>query len=256
MHQWVHFFLPMLFFKKKRSSLQTFLENGYVDIHSHLVFGIDDGAATFDDSLTLVRQMQELGVQRFITTPHTIAYVWDNTRESIETRGIETASRLREAGVDAPFSVASEYMMDETLLRRMQQEALLPLKDAHVLVEMSYISPPMQLFDIIFELRLAGYKPVLAHPERYLFYHGQMPAYEKLKRAGCLFQLNLLSVTGYYGGGVLRMAKELIKAGMIDLTGSDIHHQRHLDAFASECMLSKEEIVPFKTAIAANEMFR
>ncbi|UMY65817.1 MULTISPECIES: tyrosine-protein phosphatase [unclassified Flavobacterium] len=246
----------MLFFKKKRFPLRTFLENGYVDIHSHLVFGIDDGASSFDDSLTLVRQMQELGVQRFITTPHTIAYVWDNTKEIIETRGAETASRLREAGIESPFSVASEYMMDETLLRRMQQEPLLTLKDLYVLVEMSYISPPMQLFDIIFELRLAGYKPVLAHPERYLFYHGQMPAYEKLKRAGCLFQLNLLSVTGYYGGGVVRMAKELIKAGMIDLTGSDVHHQRHLDAFASECVLTQEEAVLFRNAITANEMFR
>lgn len=246
----------MLFFKKKRPPLHTFLEGGYVDIHSHLVYGIDDGAATFEDSLSLVTQMIDFGVQAFISTPHTIAYVWDNTPSGITSRGAETAAQLQASGVGAPFSVASEYMMDETLLRRMQTEPLLPLKDSYVLVEMSYISPPMQLFDIIYELRLAGYKPVLAHPERYAFYHGQMVAYEKLKRFGCLFQLNLLSVTGYYGGGVLKMAKELLKAGMIDLSGSDVHHQRHIDAFKSECILSPEESLAFKKAIKANDLFR
>ncbi len=99
---------------------------------------------------------------------------------------------------------------------------LLVLKDNYVLVEMSYINQPIQLYDIIFELQVAGYKPVLAHPERYAFFHHNFKNYEKLKHQGCLFQLNLLSTIGYYGTEVTKTAEKLLQIGMIDFVGSDV----------------------------------
>jgi tyrosine-protein phosphatase YwqE len=106
---------------------------------------------------------------------------------------------------------------------------------------MSYINPPMQLYDVIFELQLAGYKPVLAHPERYLFYHFKQEEYNKLKKAGCLFQINLLSVTGYYGKPVFDICKKLLDNNMIDLAGSDVHHMRHIEAFKNPVLLKQHD---------------
>jgi tyrosine-protein phosphatase YwqE len=96
-------------------------------------------------------------------------------------------------------------------------------------VEISYLSAPIQLYDILFELQTCGYKPVLAHPERYNFYHHNLQEYEKLKNAGCVFQLNMLSTTGYYGANVTKAADYLLANGLIDFIGSDVHHSRHLD---------------------------
>ncbi len=118
---------------------------------------------------------------------------------------------------------------------------------------MSYISPPMQLYDIIFELQLAGYKPILAHPERYNFYHLNFDEYKKLKKAGCLFQLNLLSVTGYYGKPVFEAAKKLLENNMIDFTGSDTHHERHIEAFKSPILLKQPDLLI--KALKKNSLF-
>ena len=115
--------------------------------------------------------------------------------------------------------------------KHFQNEKLLPLKDNYVLVEMSYINAPIQLYKILFDLQVAGYKPVLAHPERYTFYHNKLNEYEKLKKAGCLFQMNLLAVVGYYGENVTKIAEQLLQKGMYDFVGSDVHHDNHIAAF-------------------------
>lgn len=212
-----------------------------MDIHSHLLPGIDDGSKDNEDTLGLVKSLRSYGFSQFITTPHILTGVWNNTPGNIQETERQTTSLLVQNGLEMPFKAAAEYLMDDVFLKLIATEPLLTLKDNYVLVEMSYLNPPIQLYDIIFELRLKDYIPVLAHPERYLFYHGKMDDYKKLKTAGCLFQLNLLSVTGYYGKGVLMAAKELLDAGMIDHTGSDVHHQRHVEAFNSKIQLNKTD---------------
>ena len=119
---------------------------------------------------------------------------------------------------------------------------------------MSYINPPIQLYEIIFELQISGYRPVLAHPERYSFYHSRLSEYRKLKDAGCLFQLNLLSTVGYYGMGPYKTAMHLLKHGMIDFTGSDVHHQKHVDSFSKK--VEMKDLKPLTNAIANNQFFR
>lgn len=244
----------MLSFLKSKPTLKDLIPNDYVDIHSHLLFGIDDGAKTIDDSSFLMQSLLDLGFSRCITTPHTIEHVWDNTCESILKKHLEVKTLLPELTSELSLGVASEYMINENFTKLFKSEQLLTLKGKYVLVEMSYMSPPLQLYDVLFELQIAGYIPVLAHPERYNFFHNNFSEYEKLKKAGCYFQLNLLSLVGYYGPDVTEAAKKLLKKGMIDFTGSDVHHNNHIDAFSKKVKLN--DLLPITEAMKNNSIFK
>jgi tyrosine-protein phosphatase YwqE len=180
--------------------------------------------------------------------------VWDNSAERIVARQNDVKELLQQQGIAISFDTAAEYMMDDNFVKLFQSQSLLTLKENYVLVEMSYINAPIQLFDILFDLQVAGYKPVLAHPERYNFYHNNFAEYQKLKKAGCLFQLNLLSVVGYYGEKVAKTAQKLLSEGMIDFTSSDTHHQKHIDAFSSKVLL--KDLKPLQECIANTTFFK
>lgn len=244
----------MFFFKKNKTVLKDLIPDNHIDFHSHLLFGIDDGAKNFEDTLSLTSAMINFGVKEFITTPHIIQHVWENNPEIINAKKDEVASLFKEKNISLPFKAAAEYLMDDHFVKLFQSEPLLTLKDNYVLVEMSYINAPIQLYDIIFDLQVAGYKPVLAHPERYVFYHKNLSEYTKLKKAGCLFQLNILSTVGYYGEGVFITAKKLLESGMIDYIGSDVHHSKHIEAFNNKVAI--KDLAPFKEAIANNQFFK
>lgn len=238
---------------KSRPKLSELISNEYVDIHSHLLPGIDDGAQTIDDSKSILEAMQSLGFKQVITTPHTIKTVWNNTKQGIENTYEYTKQELEELTNKLHLSVASEYMMDENFVELFKSEKLLTLKDNYVLVEMSYLNPPIQLFEIIFELQLEGYKPILAHPERYSFYHTKPHEYDKLKKAGCLFQMNLLSSVGYYSKEVAQTADYLLNNELIDFVGSDIHHQHHIAAFQNKIIIKNQK--ELEKVIAKNKFF-
>ncbi|MFY0483932.1 tyrosine-protein phosphatase [Flavobacterium sp. PLA-1-15] len=243
----------MFFFNRNKTVLKDLIPDNHIDFHSHLLFGIDDGARTFEDTLSLVKSMMDFGVKEFITTPHIIQHVWENNSEIINAKKEEVASLLKENNIHLPFKAAAEYLMDDHFVKLFQSEPLLTLKDNYVLVEMSYINAPIQLYDIIFDLQVAGYKPVLAHPERYVFYHKNFNEYTKLKKAGCLFQLNILSTVGYYGEGVFTTAKKLLESGMIDFVGSDVHHRKHIEAFSHKVDI--KDLNPLKEALSKNQFF-
>lgn len=244
----------MFFFNKKKPILKDFIPDNHIDFHSHLLFGIDDGAKTFEDTLALVKEMQGYGITHFITTPHVMNHVWENTTEIIINRQNEVNALLRQHEIDLTIKAAAEYLLDDSFLKLFQNEPLLTLKDNYVLVEMSYINAPLQLYDIIFELQIAGYKPVLAHPERYNFYHNKIEEYKRLKNAGCLFQINLLSTVGYYGELVAQTAEDLLKRGMIDFASSDIHHEKHVAAFDGKVLF--KDIKPLQEAVENSSFFK
>jgi protein-tyrosine phosphatase len=233
----IHFF-------KQKPYLRDFIPNNYVDIHSHLLPGIDDGAQTLDDTANLIVSLKKIGFTKFITTPHVLGEVWKNTSDIITKNKENTVKSLNNTSIDIQLKAAAEYMIDAEFNELFKKEKLLTLKDNYVLVEISYLSPPLQLFDILFELQLAGYIPVLAHPERYNFYHNNIENYTKLKNAGCLFQLNMLSTVGYYGEKVAKTAETLLKQGLIDFIGSDVHHNRHIEALHKKIVLKNYEAVP------------
>jgi tyrosine-protein phosphatase YwqE len=244
----------MLSFFKPKPYLKDFLSGDYTDIHSHLLPGIDDGARTIIETAKLVKALKEIGVYQFITTPHISHYIWNNSPQTIIANHSETKLLLDDHNVKVPFHAAAEYFMDDWFENHFKSEKLLTLKDNYVLVEMSYMNAPVQLYKILFDLQVAGYIPVLAHPERYLFYHKKFNEYEKLKKAGCLFQLNLLSLVGYYGEGITKVADQLLKKGMYDFTGSDVHHNNHIAAFNQKIKI--KNIAPLKEIIKNNQFFK
>lgn len=244
----------MFSFFKSKPVLKDLIPQGFVDIHSHILFGIDDGAKTIEDSVFLMQSLTDMGFGKCITTPHTIDHVWNNTSEIILNKKEEVISLAPDLTSKLKLEAASEYMINDDFYQRFQKEKLLCLKDRYVLVEISYLAPPLALFDILFELQLAGYTPVLAHPERYGFFHHNFSEYAKLKKTGCLFQLNLLSSVGYYGPEVMKAAEKLLKNDMIDFTGSDVHHKNHIDAFSSKIKI--KDALPLIEVMKNNSMFK
>ena len=244
----------MLHFFSKKPYLKDLIPDRHVDFHSHLLPGIDDGAKSEADTIGLVTEMKNLRFEQLITTPHVMKNIWDNTNAGIKGKLLETQTFLKENAIEIPLHAAAEYLMDGNFTELFQNQKLLTLKENYVLVEMSYLNPPIQLYDIIFDLQVAGYKPILAHPERYLFYHNNFGEYEKLKRSGCLFQVNLLSVVGYYGKEVAMAAKKLLDKGMIDYACSDVHHQKHIAGFSKRTLF--KDTLPLKEALTNNKFFR
>lgn len=244
----------MLSFFKSKPFLKDLIPDNYIDIHSHLLPGIDDGAQTFEDSLRLIKALQGFGTTQIITTPHIFQNFWENNSQNITANEEATRKELQKNNLSIPMRAAAEYMMDDSFVKLFQSGPLLTLKNNYVLVEMSYINAPIQLYSILFDLQVAGYIPVLAHPERYVFYHHNFEEYNKLINAGCLLQLNLLAVVGYYGEGIAKIAEKLLQNGMYSFVGSDVHHNNHIAAFEQKIKL--KDPIPLKEVIANNEFFR
>jgi protein-tyrosine phosphatase len=224
-------------FKKKRTNSVDLSALG-TDMHSHLLPGIDDGSPDDATSLTLVKGLQQLGYRQFITTPHIMWDVHKNDVSSITKAHGQLQQALQGDGVTIPIRAAAEYYLDEHFDRLLSKDIpLLTVKDNWVLVEFSFVTTPMNVKEKLFELQIKGYKPILAHPERYNYLVSQKKWYDELKEAGCYFQLNLLSLTGYYGKIPNELAQYLVKKKYIDLLGTDLHHERHLDALRSSSSL-------------------
>jgi protein-tyrosine phosphatase len=241
----------MIFFNKK-TYLNDLLNGEFIDIHSHLLPGIDDGSTSIENTLGLLNGLKNKGFKQFTGTSHIFAGVWNNTKEIIENTAKKTNELIKSNGFY--INPAAEYMMDNQFMELLKKDKpLLTLKDNYVLVEMSYINPPIQLFEILFEIQIKGYLPVLAHPERYNFYHGNLEAFKKMKNAGCKFQLNMLSTVGYYGPAVTKCAQDLLKNNLMDFTGSDVHHNKHLAAFDQK--IEVKEIDTIKKLIENNAFF-
>ena len=239
---------------KSKPFLKDLIPDNYIDIHSHLLPGIDDGAQAFEDTLRLTKGLQGIGTTQIITTPHIFQNFWENNNQNITANEEVTRKELNKNNIHIPFRAAAEYMMDDSFVKLFQSGPLLTLKNNYVLVEMSYINAPIQLYSILFDLQVAGYIPVLAHPERYVFYHHNFEEYNKLINAGCLLQLNLLAVVGYYGEGIAKIAEKLLQNGMYSFVGSDVHHNNHIAAFEQKIKL--KDPTPLKEVIANNEFFR
>lgn len=249
-----HYICNMFTFFKPKTVLKDLIPDHSIDIHSHLLPKIDDGSQSIEDTTFLISELQKIGFEQFITTPHVMRTVWDNTNVGILNTLDSTINTLSNKNIHVPLKAAAEYLIDSNLVTLFQNEPLLVLKENYVLVEISYINAPLQLYDILFELQVAGYKPILAHPERYSYYHSNFDEYVKLKDLGCLFQINLLSTIGYYGLEVAKTAEKLLKKGMIDFAGSDVHHYKHIEGFSRKVLL--KDPLPLKEAIGHNHFFR
>lgn len=201
------------------------------DLHSHILPGIDDGAPDPVTSIALIKGMQDLGFKEFTGTPHVMEDLYHNNTESILQAHHLLQQCIREEGMTIEVRPAAEYLVDGNFQQLLQENTpLLTIKKNWVLVEISFIQPPRDLKQVIFELQLQGYQPVLAHPERYRYYHAKKAALEELHHLGCYFQSNLLSFSGYYGVATQQAAELLAEKGFTTILGTDLHHQRQIEA--------------------------
>lgn len=224
------------FFKKKINSedISEFLPVT-TDIHSHILPGIDDGSPDIDTSLLLVKGIYDLGIRRTVATPHIIGDLYRNSAATINPALTKLKDACKEAGIDIEISAAAEYMLDDYFMKLLRNDTpLLTIHKNIVLTEQSYAAPTSNLNDISFELISKGYLPIMAHPERYFFYHKNFEEYTHLKDMGFLLQVNLLSLTGYYGKPVAKAAKYIFDNNLADLVGTDMHHERHLRLLQSK----------------------
>jgi len=211
------------FFKRNTSKYN--LEWLGVDIHSHILPGIDDGSTSITQSVALIDSLMQLGISTFYFTPHIYQEVHPNTPKSIA-----TAYQILQQLYNVNGGYAAEYMVDShfhSLISNAKEQDLLTLPGNFILIEMSYIHESRTIDEDIFKLLTLGYKPILAHPERYIYYHDSIEKIKRLRDRGCYLQLNLLSLSGYYGSREKTAAQHLIDAGLIDFVGTDVHHSKH-----------------------------
>ncbi len=225
---------------KSKPTLKELIPKGFVDIHSHILPGIDDGAKDISESSELIKKMKEIGFSKIIGTPHTYPGFYDNSNNSIK----ESFQKIKNLNIkNVTIGFASEYMIDESLIEKSKNEELLTLKDNYILIELPFIDLPNYCFEVLFQLNTNGYKTILAHPERYKYLSDDKFKFlKKLKSFGCKFQLNLLSLTGHYGKNVLNFSEKLIKFGYIDFVGSDTHNIIHLKKFNKNIMIKRNNI--------------
>lgn len=229
----------MLSIFKKKTSSPPDLSGMVADMHSHLIPGIDDGATDVENSLELIRGLMDLGLQKFITTPHILWDIFKNNRKTITPAYGELQQGLAANNINVPVKFAAEYFLDYHVEELIEDEQpLLTIFDNCVLVEFSFVSAPLDLKEKLFSLQMAGYQPIIAHPERYTYFGRTKEMYEELKEAGYFFQVNLLSLAGYYGKLPQEIANVLVKNKLVDFLGTDLHHVRHLHALRSASSLT------------------
>jgi len=208
-------------------------------MHNHLIPGIDDGATDLESSVMMIRAMQSLGYRKIIATPHVQWEMFKNTREIIENGARTVRDRLAELEIGIDFRGAAEYYLDEHVDELLEKN--IPLLTIHknmVLVEFSFIHQPIDLKEKIFQLQIKGYQPIIAHPERYLYFGAHKNVYDELHDMDCIFQLNLLSLCGYYGKKQEELAQYLIKKKYVSLLGSDLHNIRHINILRASSTIS------------------
>ncbi len=198
------------------------------DIHSHLIPGIDDGSDSMQTSLNLARGLVELGYTGAVTTPHVMSDYYQNSPEIIKSGLEELNNELVANNIPLKVEAAAEYLVDFDFFEKIEKEKLLTFGDNYILVECSFVDAPMQLSEAIFALQTNGYKPVLAHPERYIYWQAKYDIYNSLKEKGVLFQTNLLSLKGRNGPIAQKTAEWLIMHNMVEWLGSDLHNYIHL----------------------------
>lgn len=212
-------------FCKKKKLSETCFFTGFTDWHSHILPGVDDGVKTMEEAMTILDIYGKAGADTVWCTPH-IMEDMPNTTASLKERFGELKAAYKGP---VKLHLAAEYMMDTLFEERLESGDLLPLgtEGGHLLVETSCYNPPINLFSIIARIKSKGYFPVLAHPERYRYMDTEQ--YQALLEEGVLFQLNLPSLSGYYGQEAREKAMEFLKRGYYRYIGCDLHRQHTLE---------------------------
>jgi len=218
-----------IFKNKKAAPRQLFYKT---DIHCHIIPGVDHGAETPEDSACLLDAEKRWGIERIVFTSHVTENTFENTPESLNKGFHNLRDYLEGKGIQSDFTLAysAEYRIDSYFMSQLEQNKIVAFPDNHLLIENGFLQEPMGLDSLIFDLQTKGYSLILAHPERYPYYHTNYNRYIELHERGMEFQINLLSLAGYHGKDAKNMAERFAKDGLIDFLGSDLHHRKHVEA--------------------------
>ena len=231
----------MFSFFSKKHFLIDHLE-GFIDIHNHILPGIDDGAKTVDQSIELIKGFGEFGVTDFICTPHIMENYYPNNPTTINSSFSLLKNGLKMNNLDhVHIDVAAEHMIDSGFEKLVNDNTIMPLAKSYLLIEMSYLQPAINFDGALHEIKEKGYFPILAHPERYVYMHNTRYKYKNIKKEGVLFQLNILSLTQFYGKEVQKMCLSLLKEKTIDFIASDIHNLKQLK-FLKEAKINSNQL--------------
>ena len=212
------------FFKRKQVELPF-----QTDIHCHLIPGVDDGSPDAETSGALLERMQQIGYRRIFASPHVTQDTFENTPETLAGPTEQLRAEISRRGLEIELHRHAEYRLDDLFLRQRQAGKLTPMPGNYILVENSFSQEPYDMDRVIFDLKMEGFNPILAHPERYVYYaKGNHGRYRDLFDSGLIFQINLLSLAGRYGRTIRAMALELLEKGMVDFIGTDIHRESHV----------------------------
>ena len=242
------------FFKSKPSADPKLFYN--TEVHCHIMPGVDHGAKTTDDALQLIDAHRKWGIDRFILTSHVTEDTFENNPQTLAEGFDRLTSAVKQTERPVSLAYSAEYRIDPLFMSQLENGQIVAMPGNHLLVENSYIQEPIGLDHLLFDLKVKGYKVIMAHPERFPYYHDTMSRYEELHSAGNLFQINLLSLAGFFGKDVKKVAEWLAKNGIVDFLGSDVHHMRHVAAI-DEYLRSSDyrKMVPHLEKTVKNDTF-
>lgn len=219
----------MFNFFKKNSSVPNNLFYS-TDMHCHLIPGVDDGARNASESMELVSKEHDWGIKRIFCTPHITEETFENTPAVLADAFGVLKDNVTEHGIQIELDYSAEHRLDPFFLAQFEKGNIHPFPNNYLLIENSFIQEAWNIDQQVYDLTIKGFKPILAHPERYHYYINNRSRYEQLHASGLLFQINLLSLAGYYGKDQKQTAEWLIEKDMVDFIGSDMHHMRHAEA--------------------------
>lgn len=225
----------------KEKSLDSNVNPITSELHSHLIFDVDDGVKSIEEALEILQFFSDMGYKKVITTPHIMSDYYKNGPENLLPKLELTKNKLIENNIAIELEVAAEYMIDDGIEKKIEEKNILSFggENKYVLVELPFMEEPRNFKSVIFSLQIQGFKPVLAHPERYMYYHQKKERYDELHDQGVLLQLNNLSLIGYYSPQILKMSEYIIDRKIHSFLGSDAHSFRHAAIINDKVISSK-----------------
>jgi tyrosine-protein phosphatase YwqE len=203
-----------------------------VDLHSHLIPGVDDGSQSIDETLLMLNGLRKLGLKKCITTPHIYPELYPNKEVDLQKIYREVVKGIENEGIDIQLELAAEYYLHEELFKKLKQGVqLLTFGKKYILCETGFVNKPVYFEELIFELRTNGYRPVMAHPERYQYVAMDPNLLIQWKDQGILLQINSASLIGAFGPIPKKMARFMITNDLVSFVGSDLHHISQLAGF-------------------------
>ncbi len=206
-----------------------------VDLHSHIIYDVDDGSKSIEESIDIIKEASEKGITDMVATPHYMKGAMVSTPETINEKLNILREKLKEENVRINIYSGHEIYVDSTIFEDLENKKINTIEGTgYLLIELPLSQELNNLEDIIFELHIKGYNVILAHPERYRFVQKDIHSLDKLINSDVLLQMNISSLIGRYGTEAKQAAEALLKASMIHVLGTDVHHKNSINLQINE----------------------